>query len=53
VFGAAFAGSWAIANLFGLGVTGARVLDGIFLACGVVVMWQFIRFAKKIEPFRT
>jgi hypothetical protein len=53
VFGAAFAGSWAIANLFGLGVTGARVLDGIFLLCGVAIMWQFIRSASKIEPFRT
>ena len=53
VFGAAFAGSWAIANLFGLGDTGARVLDGLFLLCGVVVMWQFIRSAKKIEPFTT
>lgn len=53
VFGAAFAGSWAIANLFGLGDTGARVLDGIFLLCGVAVMWQFIRFAKKVEPFWT
>ena len=53
VFGAAFAGSWAIANLFGLGVTGARVLDGIFLLCGVAIMWQFIRSRSKIEPFRT
>jgi hypothetical protein len=53
VFGAAFAGSWAIANLFGLGDLGARVLDGIFLACGVAIMWQFIRYASKIEPFRT
>ena len=31
VFGAAFAGSWAIANLFGLGATVARILDAIFL----------------------
>ena len=28
VFGAAFAGSWAIATLFDLGGIGARVLDG-------------------------
>jgi hypothetical protein len=53
VFGAAFAGSWAIANLFGLGDTGARVLDGLFLLCGVAIMWQFLRSASKIEPFRT
>jgi hypothetical protein len=51
VFGAAFAGSWAIANLFGLGATVARILDGIFLACGAVVMIYFVRFAQKIEPF--
>ena len=51
VFGAAFAGSWAIANLFGLGTTVARVLDGIFLAGGAVIMFQFVRFAQKIEPF--
>ena len=51
VFGAAFAGSWAIANLFGLGTTIARILDAIFLACGAVIMFQFVRFAKKVEPF--
>ncbi len=51
VFGAAFAGSWAIANLFGLGATIARILDVIFLACGAVVMFKFVRFAQKVEPF--
>jgi hypothetical protein len=51
VFGAAFAGSWAIANLFGLGLTVARILDAIFLAFGAVIMFQFVRFARKIEPF--
>ena len=51
VFGAAFAGSWAIANLFGLGLTVARILDAIFLAFGAVIMFQFVRFAQKIEPF--
>ena len=51
VFGAAFAGSWAIANLFGLGATVARILDFAFLACGAVVMFYFVRFAQKIEPF--
>jgi hypothetical protein len=38
VFGAAFAGSWAIANLLGLGTIGARLLDGLFVLCGIVVM---------------
>ena len=51
VFGAAFAGSWAIANLFGLGTTVARVLDAVFLAIGAFVMVQFVIFARKIEPF--
>jgi hypothetical protein len=51
VFGAAFAGSWAIANLLGLGSTFARILDVIFLAFGAVIMFQFVRFARKIEPF--
>ena len=51
VFGAAFAGSWAIANLFGLGTTVARVLDAVFLAFGAFIMVQFVNFARKIEPF--
>jgi len=53
VFGAAFAGSWAIANLLALGALGARVLDGIFVLCGIVVMVQFIRAARRVEPFTT
>jgi hypothetical protein len=51
VFGAAFAGSWALATLFDLGSLGARVLDGLFVLCGIAVMVQFIRNAHRIEPF--
>jgi len=51
VFGAAFAGSWAIATLFDLGNVGARVLDVVFVLCGFAVMAQFIRTAHRIEPF--
>ncbi|MFZ0423437.1 MAG: hypothetical protein WAL80_11220 [Xanthobacteraceae bacterium] len=51
VFGAAFAGSWAIANLFALGALGARVLDGLFIVLGIVVMVQFVRAAHIVEPF--
>ena len=51
VFGAAFAGSWAIANLFALGTLGARLLDGLFMLCGIAVMVQFVRAAHRIEPF--
>ena len=51
VFGAAFAGSWAIANLLALGTLGARVLDGVFMLCGIAVMVQFVRAAHRVEPF--
>ena len=51
VFGAAFAGSWAIANLLALGSVGARALDGLFVVIGIVVMVQFVRAAQRIEPF--
>ena len=53
VFGAAFAGSWALSTLFGLGLIGARILDGLLVACGIAVMVQFIRNAHRIEPFTT
>ena len=51
VFGAAFAGSWALATLFDLGSVGQRVLDGLFVLCGIAIMAQFIRNAHRIEPF--
>jgi len=51
VFGAAFAGSWALATLFDLGNIGQRILDGVFVVCGIVIMAQFIRYAHRIEPF--
>jgi hypothetical protein len=51
VFGAAFAGSWAIASLFALGTLGARILDGLFILCGIAVMVQFLRAANRVEPF--
>ena len=53
VFGAAFAGSWAASNLMGLGATGALVLDVIFVLLGIAVMIQFVRAARKVEPFTT
>jgi len=51
VFGAAFAAGWAFANLFALGDYGAHILQVIFFLCGVLVMIQFIRAARKVEPF--
>ena len=51
VFGAAFAGSWALATLFNLGSIGQRILDGLFVLCGIAIMAQFVRNAHRIEPF--
>jgi hypothetical protein len=51
VFGAAFAGSWALATLFELGSFGARVLDVLLLLIGLAIMIQFVRNAHLIEPF--
>jgi hypothetical protein len=51
VFGAAFAGSWALATLFSLGGIGQRILDALFVLCGIAIMAQFIRNAHRIEPF--
>ena len=53
VFGAAFAGSWAIATLFELGDMGAKVLDVVFVLIGIAVMVKFVRGAHRIEPFTT
>ncbi|HEY1152286.1 MAG TPA: hypothetical protein VGE73_00445 [Pseudolabrys sp.] len=53
VFGAAFAGSWAIATLFELGDTGAKVFDVAFVLIGIAVMVKFVRGATRVEPFTT
>jgi len=53
VFGAAFAGGWALANLLGLGDYGEYVLTGLFFLLGVAVMVGFIRNAMRVEPFVT
>jgi hypothetical protein len=52
VFGAAFAASWAMSKLFGLGDTIGRVFDVGFLALGAYIMFKFVRFAQTVEPFR-
>ena len=59
VFGAAFAGGWAIAIImppetFGLGIsqdTWAHVLQAVLFAVGVLVMVAFVRAAQRVEPF--
>jgi hypothetical protein len=51
VFGAAFAGGWAVANLFELGPYGVHIMQGLFFLCGLAVMVAFIRNARRVEPF--
>jgi hypothetical protein len=51
VFGAAFAGGWAIADLFGFGGVGVYVLQTAFFLSGVAVMIGFVRNAMRVEPF--
>src|SRR5207253_6663312 len=51
VFGAAFAGGWALAILFGLDDTSAHILQAVLFATGVFIMVAFIRAAQRIEPF--
>ena len=51
VFGAAFAGGWAVANLFSLGEYGVHIMQGLFFLLGVYVMISFIRNAQQVEPF--
>ena len=53
VFGAAFAGGWAVANLFEFGIDGIHIFQGIFFLCGIAVMVAFVRHAKEVEPFTT
>jgi hypothetical protein len=51
VFGAAFAGGWAVAGLFNLGHYGVYVFQALFFLAGIAVMAAFIRNGQRIEPF--
>ncbi|MGO4711609.1 hypothetical protein [Bradyrhizobium sp. 2TAF24] len=51
VFGAAFAGGWALSLLFGLEDTGAHILQAVLFLLGVAIMASFVRNAQRIEPF--
>ena len=53
VFGAAFAGGWAVANLFEFGNDGVHIFQAIFFLIGIAVMIAFVRNAKEVEPFLT
>jgi len=60
VFGAAFAGGWAIAIMlppenFFLQIhqdTWAHVIQALLFVLGVLIMVAFIRAAQRVEPFR-
>jgi hypothetical protein len=51
VFGAAFAGGWAVGNLFELGPYGVHIMQGLFFLCGIAIMVAFMRNARRVEPF--
>lgn len=51
VFGAAFAGGWALSILFGLDTMGEHILQAVLFLSGVAVMGAFMRNAARIEPF--
>ena len=53
VFGAAFAGGWAVASYLDLGPYGEHITQGLFFICGVAVMIAFLRNAQRVEPFVT
>jgi len=51
VFGAAFAGGWALGILMGLDETFTMVVQGVLFVIGVAIMVTFVRGAQRIEPF--
>jgi hypothetical protein len=51
VFGAAFAGGWAVAGLFNLGHYGVYGLQALFFLVGLAIMAAFVRNAQRVEPF--
>ena len=61
VFGAAFAGGWALYNLFlssffsliGLEAYGMHITQGALFLAGIAVMVAFVRAGMRIEPFTT
>jgi hypothetical protein len=51
VFGAAFAGGWAVAYLLGFGDFTVPIMQGLFFVLGMMVMVAFVRSAQRVEPF--
>ena len=53
VFGAAFAGGWAVATFSTSGPTAIQIMQGVFFVCGIAIMVAFMRDAQRVEPFTT
>ena len=53
VFGAAYAGGWALATLFGFDEIGQRIFEAVFVVIGIYIMVVFVRGAQRVEPFTT
>jgi len=51
VFGAAFAGGWALANVLGSATSASIAVQIALFIVGLVVMASFVRNAMRIEPF--
>jgi len=51
VFGAAFAGGWALGILFDLNEITSHIMQGVFFLIGLYVMYIFMRHAQTVEPF--
>src|SRR5260370_22865555 len=49
-FGAAFAGGWAVASLFGFGDTAGYVTQTVFFLGVVGVMLSFVSHAPDFDP---
>ncbi|HEX2215874.1 MAG TPA: hypothetical protein VHG27_04150 [Xanthobacteraceae bacterium] len=53
VFGAAYAGGWAVGILFGMGEYGIYIIQVVFFLAGIFTMAAFMRGANQVEPFLT
>jgi len=53
VFGAAFAGGWALAILFGLDDTGAHILQAVCSRSVCSSWWRSSERPSAFEPFTT
>jgi len=51
VFGAAFAGGWAVAGLLGLDHYGVYAVQAVFFVIGLFIMAAFVKHARHVEPF--